>query len=103
MLIVNVQSHKSNRERKSAGSWFSPIYLPSFKDAHQEIVVDQLRLRKNRPQKPLAIMVRSLEVARNLCQISRQEEELLTSPEKPIVILKRKRDGVLPRSLKRRI
>jgi hydrogenase maturation protein HypF len=65
-------------------------------DAYQEKTIDQLRLRKKRPQKPLAIMVKSLEAVRNLCYISRQEEDLLTSPEMPIVILKRKRDGVLP-------
>ncbi|MCQ6277333.1 carbamoyltransferase HypF [Bacillus sp. V3B] len=68
-------------------------------DAYQERVVDQLRLRKKRPQKPLAIMVKSLEAARNLCYISSQEEELLTSPEMPIVILQRKRDGVLPQNI----
>ncbi|WP_318183308.1 carbamoyltransferase HypF [Metabacillus idriensis] len=65
-------------------------------DAYQEKVVDQLRLRKKRPQKPLAIMVKSIEVARNLCFVSSQEENLLTSPEMPIVILKRKREGVVP-------
>ncbi|WP_299094784.1 carbamoyltransferase HypF [uncultured Metabacillus sp.] len=65
-------------------------------DAYQEKVVAQLRLRKRRSQKPLAIMVKSIEVARNLCYISSQEEDLLTSPEMPIVILKRKREGLLP-------
>jgi hydrogenase maturation protein HypF len=68
-------------------------------DAYQEKSVDQLRLRKNRPQKPLAIMVKSLEVARNLCHISSKEGELLTSPEMPIVILQRKSGGVLPPNL----
>jgi len=65
-------------------------------DAYQEKTVEQLRLRKKRPQKPLAIMVKSLEVVRNLCYSSSQEEDSLTSPEMPIVILKRKREGVLP-------
>ncbi|MDS9470955.1 carbamoyltransferase HypF [Sporosarcina pasteurii] len=67
-------------------------------DAYQKKAVDQLRLRKKRPQKPLAIMVKSLEVARKLSYISSQEEELLTSPEKPIVLL-RKKEGVLPSNL----
>ncbi|MCM3693401.1 carbamoyltransferase HypF [Neobacillus niacini] len=65
-------------------------------DAYQEKTVDQLRNRKKRPQKPLAIMVKSLEVVRNLCYISSLEEDFLTSPEMPIVILKRKRNGGLP-------
>jgi hydrogenase maturation protein HypF len=65
-------------------------------DAYQERVVDRLRLGKKRPHKPLAVMVQSLEVANNLWHISSKEEDLLTSPEMPIVILKRKRDEVLP-------
>lgn len=68
-------------------------------DAYQEKVVDELRLRKKRPQKPLAIMVKSLEVVRNFCYISSREEELLTSPEMPIVILKRKREVKLPANI----
>lgn len=65
-------------------------------DAYQQKAVEQLRHRKKRPQKPLAIMVKSLAAARNLCFISSQEEHLLTSSEMPIVILQRKRKGVLP-------
>lgn len=68
-------------------------------DAYQERAVNQLRHRKKRPQKPLAIMVKSLEAARNLCYISAQEEKLLTSPEMPIVVLQRKREGVLQQNI----
>jgi hydrogenase maturation protein HypF len=68
-------------------------------DAYQESVVDRLRLLKKRPQKPLAVMVKSLEVASDFCHISSNEEDLLTSYEMPIVILKRKREGVLPQNI----
>lgn len=68
-------------------------------DAYDEGVIDELRRRKNRPQKPLAIMVKSIEVAKNLCHISKREEELLTSPASPIVLLQRKREGALPRNI----
>lgn len=68
-------------------------------DAYQEKTVDQLRLRKKRPQKPLAIMVKSLKVARTICHISSKEEKLLMSPEMPIVVLQKKREGVLPQTI----
>lgn len=68
-------------------------------DAYQESVVEQLRFRKRRPQRPLAIMVKSLDVARSLCHISNREAEILTSPEMPIVVLQRKDDCLLPENL----
>lgn len=65
-------------------------------DAIQEKVINDLRKRKRRPQKPLAIMVKSLEVARRICHISQDEEELLTSSAMPIVLLQRRPDYPLP-------
>lgn len=68
-------------------------------DAKQEKAVELVRLRKQRPQRPLAIMVKSLATARTLCHISKHEEEWLTSSERPIVILQRKKDARLPINL----
>lgn len=68
-------------------------------DAYQESAILQLRFRKKRPQRPLAVMAKSLEVARELCHISNHEEEMLTSPERPIVILQRKSTCLLPNHL----
>lgn len=65
-------------------------------DANQGKVIDVLRKRKGRPQKPLAIMVKSLEVAQKLCYVSHAEEEVLTSSAAPIVLLQRKSDYPLP-------
>lgn len=48
-----------------------------------------LRQRKRRPDKPLAIMVSSLEVAKRFCCLDPAAEELLTSPEHPIVLLEK--------------
>jgi len=56
-------------------------------DATSEAAVRQLRWRKNRPAKPLAIMVSSLDEARRHCKISNKEKELLTSPGSPIVLM----------------
>ncbi|MGD9143309.1 MAG: carbamoyltransferase HypF, partial [Dehalococcoidia bacterium] len=61
-------------------------------DATSREAVSQLRRRKNRPSKPLAIMVSSLDEAERYCYISKEEAELLRSAGSPIVLLKRKED-----------
>lgn len=55
-------------------------------DATSEAAVSRLRERKHRYGKPLAVMVRDLEAARALCSISSEEESLLRTPARPIVI-----------------
>ena len=56
-------------------------------DAGNAGAVARLRTRKDRDAKPLAVMVRTLENARRLATIGAVEAELLTSPERPIVLL----------------
>lgn len=64
-------------------------------DGTSQNAVAMLRKRKNRPTKPLAIMVKDLETVRTLCRISTEEEAVLTSPQHPIVLLARKDvDGI---------
>ena len=65
-------------------------------DATSESAVIQLRKRKNREEKPFALMVTSLAQAHKLCFISKEEEALLTSPQAPIGILNGKRDSEIP-------
>ena len=48
-----------------------------------------LRARKGRPDKPLAIMVASVEVVKRFCHLDAAAEKLLTSPEHPIVLLRK--------------
>ncbi len=57
-------------------------------DATDENAVQQLRERKNRPSKPLAVMVRDLEEAEKHCVLTPAEKRLLASPECPIVLAK---------------
>jgi len=59
-------------------------------DATASEVVSELRRRKARDAKPLAVMVGSLEAARRLCVISDAEAILLGSPARPIVLLPRR-------------
>jgi hydrogenase maturation protein HypF len=57
-------------------------------DATNDAVVKALRQRKNRPSKPLAIMVATVEEAKRHCCVSPEEEQLLTSPQSPIVVMR---------------
>ena len=57
--------------------------------ADQETAVQALRQLKHRPTKPLAVLVRDLAAARQLCTVTAAEEELLQSPARPIVLLPR--------------
>ena len=57
-----------------------------------EDVVNRLRLKKNREGKPFAIMIRDMETAKKWLEIDEEEEKLLTSWRKPIVLLTMKQD-----------
>ena len=58
-------------------------------DARNQKAVQRLRERKHREEKPFAVMFPSLQSIRACCEISELEEQLLTSPESPIVLLAR--------------
>ena len=60
-------------------------------DATNATAVARLRQRKERDDKPLAIMVASIEHAESLCDVTSAERELLVSPARPIVLLRRKK------------
>jgi len=62
-------------------------------DASNDGAVRRLRQRKGREEKPFAVMVRDIVIARSLCTISEDEAAALTSPEAPIVLL-RKNEGM---------
>lgn len=57
-------------------------------DARDEDAVRRLRDRKGRPDKPLALLFRSLADLRRACDVGPEEERLLTGPEAPIVLLR---------------
>jgi hydrogenase maturation protein HypF len=71
--------------------------------ANHDSAVTLLRRRKQRDEKPFAVMVGDLNAAKQLARISADEERLLASPKRPIVLLhKRSRnclaEGVAPRN-----
>src|SRR5215207_4420944 len=58
-------------------------------DPFDEKAVKTLRGRKVRQDKPFALMARDLNQARKLCRTTPEEELLLASPARPIVLLER--------------
>src|ERR1700756_2327593 len=67
-------------------------------DARNASAVRELRNRKYRKEKPFALMMKNLEIARTLVTVSDETETLLTSTARPIVIASAKVNlpGVAP-------
>jgi hydrogenase maturation protein HypF len=62
-------------------------------DATDDAAVERLRDRKHRWAKPFAVMVRDLADARAVAEPGPEEEALLLSPARPIVLVRRPRPG----------
>lgn len=72
-------------------------------DAFNEEAVRALRLRKKRPNRPLAVMAANMETVYATCEVSESEAETLQSPEAPIVVMKKKRTDILADSVASRM
>ncbi len=68
-------------------------------DARQASAVEKLRRRKQRNEKPFAIMVGDAASAEKLCFLSEQERGVLESRERPIVLLRRRPGAELAESV----
>lgn len=68
-------------------------------NACDEKAIDLLRKRKIRPDKPLAIMAANLEAAKLICRTTDKEEEILTSRQRPIVLLQKTFSELLPHNI----
>ena len=68
-------------------------------DAHSADAIALLRARKNRPDKPLAVMMPDVATVTRYCTVNREEEALLTSFVRPIVLLTKHSGYSLPDDL----
>lgn len=85
------------RERLKAGGivavkGLGGIHLACRVD--DEAIVRELRRRKQRDEKPFAIMCRNTECARKICRVSEDEEKILESFRRPIVLLEKRQPGL---------
>lgn len=64
-------------------------------DATNELAVRRLRERKRRDAKPFAIMVRTLDDANELAELTDADRAALSARERPIVLVRRRQDAEL--------
>jgi hydrogenase maturation protein HypF len=63
-------------------------------DATNEKAVNALRMRKRRQEKPFAVMFKSLQQLKEYARPTNLEEALLSSPQKPIVLIEKVQDSL---------
>ena len=68
-------------------------------DATNEDAVLRLRQRKHRYGKPLAVMVRDLDAARAICNLTEAEEKLLATSARPIVLVRKRESSPIAPSV----
>lgn len=68
-------------------------------DGQNQAAVALLRERKHRPAKPLAVMMPDLETVRKFCLVTEDEEELLSSLQRPILLLQPRSPEGLPEEI----
>ncbi len=64
-------------------------------DAADSNAVQTLRQRKHRDEKPFAVMTRDLGAASLLSNLTAEERSLLSSPQRPVVLVERRPDALL--------
>ena len=60
----------------------------------EETLVRELRRRKQRDEKPFALMCRDVDCVRRVCRLSEAEERVLTGFRRPIVLLEKRQPGL---------
>lgn len=67
-------------------------------DGKNEKAIDTLRKRKLRPSKPLALMMKDINIVEKYCNVNQKENEILQGIKKPIVLLDKNND-LLPNNI----
>ena len=67
-----------------------------FTDALNPDTIQRLRRKRKLPNRPLCVIIRTLETVRKFCVCSEEEARLLSSPEAPFLLLRKKPDCSLP-------
>lgn len=67
-------------------------------DAFNKEAVERLRIKKRKTNKPFALMAPDVNTVRTFCEVSEEEEILLTSNKRPILLLN-KRNNTLPEAV----
>jgi len=68
-------------------------------DAKNFSAVQRLREKKFRPQKPFAVMFKNISAVEKYCFLSETEKNFLDSPQKPIILLRKKNNYALSKNV----
>jgi len=68
-------------------------------DAENDDAITRLRTRKHREEKPFAVMSYDMDRIRRYACVEPEEEALLKSPQRPIVILKKRKSNLLSKEI----
>ncbi len=68
-------------------------------DATNEEAVNSLRESKHRPTKPFAVMFKDIKSIKKVCKLNKKDEMLVLSKERPIVIVSKKENNFLAKSI----
>ena len=68
-------------------------------DARNTEAIHKLRERKARPDKPLGLMMADLDAVTQNCWIDATEFEILRSPARPILLLRRRQDSAISKNV----
>jgi len=93
---------KRTRELLKSGAVVAVKGLGGFHlacDATNPRAVDKLRERKGRIDKPFALMAFDLKMVQQFCHVGADEQQLLTSRERPIVLLRERADSLIAASV----
>jgi hydrogenase maturation protein HypF len=96
ILAARDDAVKGAQERLAAGRVLAIKGIGGFHlacDAANGDAVSKLRSFKRRPHKPMAVMCSDPTLARELCEISPDETRELSSPARPILLLRRRPAG----------
>ncbi len=64
-------------------------------DSYNDRAITELRRRKLRTAKPFAVMSLDIKTVKRYCQVSSKEEDLLTGPRRPVVLLRRRKGSLV--------
>ncbi len=103
-VLINVGEDGLHRARRrlSEGKILAVKGLGGFHlacDAANPVAVAELRRRKLRVDKPFAVMMADFPTVKRHCHISEAERALLQSPERPIVLLRRRSTSKIAREV----
>ncbi len=102
MLFRSEDGLQRARRRLAEGKLLAVKGLGGFHlacDAANPVAVAELRRRKLRVDKPFAVMMADFPTVKRHCHISEAERALLQSPERPIVLLRRRSTSKIAREV----